>query len=118
MPPRFPDLDIVGYRPVNQLGFVQEDIQSGNDTGNCMRAIRIEGNTINRKMFVLNNFRRRDPLPGTLTLILHVRLNYMMAYLGVVNMHDQTKVRFVAFMALIIRFEAKLRHFFASVKSS
>ena len=44
-PPRFEDLDIVGYRSVDSLGFIQEDIQSGlqNVTGNCMRAIRIEG---------------------------------------------------------------------------
>lgn len=42
MPPRFEDLIIDPYRSVDSLGFIQEDIQSGNDTGNCMRAIRIE----------------------------------------------------------------------------
>lgn len=44
MPPLFPDLDIDGYRSVDQLGFLQEDIQSGSpsDHGNCMRAIRVE----------------------------------------------------------------------------
>ena len=42
MPPRFEDLIIDPYRSVDSLGFIQEDIQSGNDTGNCMRAMRIE----------------------------------------------------------------------------
>lgn len=43
-PPQFQDLDIPGYRSVDTLGFIQEDIVSGdrNVTGDCMRAIRIE----------------------------------------------------------------------------
>ena len=40
-----------------------------------------------------------------------------MAHLGVVNTRGRTKVRFIVFVALIIHFEARLRHF-ASCEST